>query len=230
MLVVLLVLLGVAVAGDRFGVRAAERTAAERLQTELGLPQPPTVEIEGIPFLTQLATSTFGHVVVEAAEVPLDTAGGSVAIDRLHMDLRTVKASDGYRAATVGSATGTAEFGWAAVSTLAAGVDVAFDSVEVSGRGKVRLAVSQQLFGREVRAEIVAVPELDPSSQTIVFRDASVRLLGVDLPPQVGETLLNAFLDPIPVQAPFGLTATGLAVTADGARMDLAGENLVIGA
>lgn len=228
----LLLLIGLLVVGDRVGERAAEGYAAERLQTELGLAQAPTVDLVGVPFLDQLAVSTFRQVVIDANGVPLGASGASRTsgtLDHLHLDLRQVTTSDGYRSAHVDRATGWAQFGWPAISILAGGVDVAFDGVDPSGRGRIRLAVTQKVFGSQINAEIRAVPDLDASSQTIVFRDPAVRLLGVDLPASVGTALLGAFLKPIPVETPAGLGGTALAVTADGARLDLAGEDLTLG-
>lgn len=228
-LATLLLLAGLLVVGDRLGEGAAENVAADRLQTELGLTTPPTVDLVGVPLLTQLATSRFGRVVIDADDVPLGTAGPSATLDHLHLDLREVRTSDGFTRAQVGQATGWARLSWPAVATLAGGVEVAFDGADASGRGKVRMAVVQKVLGSQIRAEISAVPELDTGSQTIVFRDPTVRLLGVDLPQAVGEALLEAALTPIPVTTPAGMAGTGLTVTIDGARLDLAGADLTFG-
>ena len=47
--------------GDRYAHRRAEQQVAALLQSQLGTPQPPTVDIEGFPFLTQVAADSIGR-------------------------------------------------------------------------------------------------------------------------------------------------------------------------
>ena len=62
-LIVGLLLAGLDV-GDRYAHRRAERQVAALLQSQLGTPQPPTVDIEEFPFLTQVAADSIGRVHV----------------------------------------------------------------------------------------------------------------------------------------------------------------------
>ena len=48
--------------GDRFAEHRAEQRAAAALQPRLGTPQPPQVDIEGFPFLTQVASRSVDRV------------------------------------------------------------------------------------------------------------------------------------------------------------------------
>lgn len=228
-LVVLLVLVGLVIAADRLGVRLAERTAADELTSQLGLTSAPAVDIEGIPFLTQLAGSTFDHVVLDADGVPIDSTGATTQLDHLHLDLRTVHSSQDYQRFDIERADGWAQLGWSAVSALGGGVDVGFDSVDASGQGRVKIAVSQAVLGQQVRADVVATPHLDTATQTVTFSDPVIAMFGIELPAALSEALISTFLKEIPLTTPFGLAATGLTVTADGARIDLAGENLTVG-
>lgn len=68
-LLLTLLLLGVAlVAADRVGVVLAERAVAERL-AETGLPGA-SVEIRGVPFLTQAVRGSYDEIAVSARDVP----------------------------------------------------------------------------------------------------------------------------------------------------------------
>ena len=227
-LVVLLVLVGLLIAADRIGVLVAEREATSQLTSQLGLSAAPTVAIEGVPFLTQLAGSTFDHVVLDADGVPIDDTGGDAQLDHLHMDLRTVHSSQSFQHFEIEHADGWALLGWSAVSSLAGGVAVGFDSVDASGEGRVKIMVSQPVLGQQVRADVVATPHLDTASQTVTFSDPVISMFGIELPPALSDALISTFLKEIPITTPFGLTATGISVAADGVRIDLAGENLTI--
>lgn len=227
-LVTLLVLIGLVIAADRIGVLVAERTAADQLTSQLGLAAAPTVAIEGIPFLSQLAGSTFDHVVLDADRVPLDATSGSAQLDHLHLDLRQVHSSQSFQHFEIESAAGWAMLGWSAVSTLAGGVAVGFDSVDPAGQGRLKIMVSQEVLGQQVRADVVATPYLDTATQTVRFSDPVISMFGIDLPAALSEALISTFLKEIPITTPFGLSATGLTATSDGIRIDLVGENLTI--
>lgn len=228
-LVVLLVLVGLVVAADRLGVQIAERRAADRITTQQGLTSAPTVSIIGIPFLTQLASSTFDHVVLDADGVPIAATDGTAVLDHLHMDLHAVHFSQNFERFEIGRADGSALIGWPAVSTLAGGVEVGFDSTDPSGLGRVKIMVSQPVLGQPVRADVRATPHLDTATQTVSFSDPAVAVFGIELPAALSDTLISMFLKDIPITSQYGLTATGMTVSADGVRIDLAGKNLTVG-
>ena len=75
MLLVLLLLGGGLYFGDRYAEQRAERETAAELQAQLGTPTPPAVDIEGPPFLTQVAARSVGTVRVVADDIPASGDG-----------------------------------------------------------------------------------------------------------------------------------------------------------
>ena len=66
MLVVLALIGGGLYLGDRYAEQRAEREIAAELQSQLGTPTPPAVDIQGRPFLTQVVARSVGTVRVVA--------------------------------------------------------------------------------------------------------------------------------------------------------------------
>ena len=59
---------------DAYAHSRVEREVSTQLQGELGTPQTPAVEVEGRPFLTQVASRKMGEVHVVADDVRPTTA------------------------------------------------------------------------------------------------------------------------------------------------------------
>jgi len=119
LIIVLVILFGLFVAADRITVNVAESQVADRFQTARGLSEKPSVDIEGFPFLTQLAGGSLDHVTVHATNMTLQSGGEqSVVLADFRADLRHVKLEDNYSSALAGSATGTALISYSEVSAL----------------------------------------------------------------------------------------------------------------
>lgn len=97
LLITLVVLAVLAVAAD-FGARAyAEYRAASAVQTELGLPEPPDVSIEGFPFLWHAVQGSYPEVIINAGEVGAGRLPGTqarVTLTTVALPLRDAMAGD----------------------------------------------------------------------------------------------------------------------------------------
>jgi LmeA-like phospholipid-binding len=71
--ILLLILVVVLVAADRISAYVAQRKVASRVAGTYSLPDPPTVTIQGFPFLTQVVAGHYSQVDVALSAV---TAGG----------------------------------------------------------------------------------------------------------------------------------------------------------
>ena len=223
----LLLVVGLLVAADWLGVEVAQNHVSRSVQQQLAVAKPPAVDIHGVPFLTQLMASEFGHVTVAAEAATVDTVSGPLTVDRLVLELHGVHTSVGVdNEVQVDSLTGSAVLGWGAMDGLAGRQGIAFDTVDSQGRGRVRLNVTTNLLGQKMTAVVTAVPLLQEDAQTIELADPRLTVSGVEIPAQVATALVKQLVKPIPLSMPHGLRATALAVAADGATVRLAGTNL----
>jgi LmeA-like phospholipid-binding len=215
----LIVLLGLAVLlviVDRAGVFIAEREIGTRVQSAYNLPNRPHVTIQGIPFLTQVASGHYQEIDVSIASA----SAGGVTLHDVSAKFTGVKASlslllgQDSGSVTATNATGTAVIPFSQVERrLPQGIRIGPDgsSLRVSGtgvysalRGTVRLAVSR-------------------SGITVTPQKASLAGIGV-----AGLTGLASRLTfTLPVSGlPLHLSLTGVHVTQGGVLVDVSGHNV----
>jgi len=110
-IIVLIVLIALLVAAD-FAARAfAENKAASEIQQQ-GFPKKPSVDIEGFPFLTQVAAKDFPNIQISASNVtegPLDIASIDATLKDVHIN-------GAFSGGTIDSLNGTATISFAALS------------------------------------------------------------------------------------------------------------------
>jgi hypothetical protein len=110
-LIVLIVLIGLLVAAD-FAARAfAENKAASEIKQQ-GFPKKPTVDIEGFPFLTQLAAKDFKDIQISSSNVtegPLDIASIDATLKNVHIN-------GAFSGGTIDSLNGTATITFTALA------------------------------------------------------------------------------------------------------------------
>jgi hypothetical protein len=82
--IVLVLLLGLAVATDYVARLEAQRVVAIRIQRSEGLSQRPTVSLRGFPLLTQAIRGVYREVDIDLSHVP---APGGLRVDRLEVRL-----------------------------------------------------------------------------------------------------------------------------------------------
>ena len=110
-LIVLIVLIGLLVAAD-FAARAfAENKAASEIQQQ-GFPKKPSVDIEGFPFLTQVAAKDFKDIQISSSNVtegPLDIASIDATLKNVHIN-------GAFNGGTIDSLNGTATITFTALA------------------------------------------------------------------------------------------------------------------
>ncbi len=191
-LVVLALIGGGLYLGDRYAEQRVEQEIAAELQSQLGTPAPPAVDIQGRPFLTQVVAGSVGTVRVVVDDIPA-TGDGTLPIAHVDLVLSDVSSTDWFATMTVSHAEGTARIDYPALEAVA-GVPLTY-----VGNGRLQIVQTGTVVGREVKAEITGRPELDAEAQTITLTDPEISVAGVDLPGFTADALLRALLKPIPV-------------------------------
>jgi hypothetical protein len=218
-LVVLLLVAG-AVVGDFVVRHQVERQVASRLQTTLGTPAAPSVDVGGFPFAPQALRSDIDQVHVVADEVG---ANGGVPLEIRHIDviLHHVTSDDRFATATAGTLDGTAQIDLAALAELT-GRDLTY-----AGAGRVQFRTDASVLGRNVTVVVSGRPQVDAAAQTITLADADVTVADVEVPKSVVTFLQRTLVKPMPITGvPLGLRVVGLTVGDDGVDVHLQGEDV----
>jgi hypothetical protein len=110
-LIVLIVLIALLVAAD-FAARAfAENKAASEIQQQ-GFPKKPSVDIEGFPFLTQVAARNFHDIQISSSNV----TEGPLDISSINASLKNVHINGAFSGGTIGTLNGTASITFTALA------------------------------------------------------------------------------------------------------------------
>jgi hypothetical protein len=219
LLIVVLLLVGLAVAADRIALAVAEDKAASALQSSEHLNHKPDVSVEGFPFLTQLAAGSFDEVVVTAHDVSVG-ADRSVQIQRVRVDLHHVTVTNNYSTVHAQTATADGAIGYDELSQAL--------HTPVHGRADGRLVATPtvHVLGQAFHGTVSAVVHAS-SSQGITFTDPKVTVAGVTLPAVAARALAGVFSHVISLSGlPFGVRVTGAQVTSSALIVKLAGNNL----
>ena len=215
--IVLGILVVLLVAADRVGVVIAERTAATKVQQEQGLPQKPSIGIDGFPFLTQVANHDFSHVTVDIRG--LEPTG--VPITDLHADLYGVHVDSSFNGGTADTVDATAQLSYSDISaavTKEAGVG----QVTVAEGTGGQLKASFGIAGVNVSAT-VAVTLAGPNTIKLTTGQVQTPLsgFGISIPDTSGFTVS------IPLGTlPFGIQLTGIQTTANYVGITATGHNV----
>jgi hypothetical protein len=188
----------------------------------LGTPQPPQVNIEGFPFLTQVAAGSVGKVHVVGDQLG-ETSNAPLILAHADLVMADVVTNDWFKTMQISHTEGTARIDYAKLSAVA-GTPLSF-----GGEGRVEIVVHTTVVRREVEAVISGLPRLNPKEQTMTLSDARISVEGVNLPDFTAQALLAALLKPIPLKPmPLGLTVTKIVAADAGVHVDLAGDNLTV--
>jgi hypothetical protein len=221
-LLVLGVVAGGLYLGDRYAEhRVEERTAAE-LQSALGTPDQPTVEIIESPFLTQAAAQSFARIEMEARQVGAMTENPLI-LAHLDLVLTDVSTDDWFASMTAAHGEGNALIDWPVMQTLIG------SPLRYLGNGRVEIISTTTIVGRDVRATITGTPRLDVDTQTIVLSEPTVTVGELDLPKFTAEAVIRAVLKVVSLEElPLELRATAITSQEDGIRTDVVGENVPV--
>jgi hypothetical protein len=208
--------------GDRFAQHRAEQKAATALQPRLGTPQPPQVDIEGFPFVTQVASRLIDRIHIVADQIGT-TNDALLSLAHADLVLTDVATNDWFKTMNISHAEGTALLDYAKLSSLA-GAPMTYGS-----DGRVELDIKTTVLGRDVEAVVSGTPRLNAKEQTMTLSDAKIAVAGVNLPEFTSQALLVALLKPIPLKGmPLGMTVTRITAAEDGVHVDLVGDNLAV--
>jgi hypothetical protein len=208
--------------GDRFAQHRAEQKAAAALQPRLGTPQPPQVDIEGFPFLTQVASRLIDRIHIVADQIGTTNAA-LLTLAHADLVLTDVATNDWFKTMNISHAEGTALLDYAKLSSLG-GAPMTYGS-----DGRVELDIKTKVLGRDVEAVVSGTPRLNAKDQTMTLSDAKISVAGVNLPEFTSQALLAALLKPIPLKGmPLGMTVTRISAAEDGVHVDLVGDNLAV--
>ncbi|MEU6353540.1 DUF2993 domain-containing protein [Streptomyces sp. NPDC047072] len=188
-LIIVVILGGLFVAADRLAVHFAEGEVADRLKTQEGLAETPSVDIKGFPFLTQVAGGKLNDVQVGMDGYEADTTvGGTVRIEDLEATMKDVSFSGDYSSATAATATGGAVIPYgellkAAKSqpvTLAPGITAQVTGISAGGGGKIKVSIKISVGGASQTYPVLAsVTVVD--GDTVVVKADSLPSLGISL-------------------------------------------------
>ncbi len=220
--VVAAVLAGLFYGGDAYAHRRVEREVAASLQGELGTPQPPAVEIEGRPFLTQVVARRLRAVHVVADDVG-QTTGAALEIAHVDLTLTDLTTTDWWATMNVAGADGTALVDHGALAHVA-GVPLSY-----VGGGRYRVQADQTLYGLTVKATVSGRLALDAGAQTVSLADPTIQVAGYTLPDVVAEQLIKAVVKPVPLEGiPFELRVSSVDAEDDGLHVGLTGADIPV--
>lgn len=223
--VVLAVLIGLVVGADRLAHRAVQNFVAEQLQSELGLDAAPTVKIGGFGFLNQVIRQRFSTIEIGAGEI--DPAG-AIPVSQLKVVVRDVAASDFFQTLVAEELTGTTRLDYAALAELTP-AQLSYAGTDAQGRGRVKVEIGRDLFGRKVTATLSGVPELDTAKQTLIVVDPQVTVGGVPVPEAVAKTWFDTIFPPIPIAGlPLDLKLSAVSATAEGIDATVTGQRVTL--
>jgi hypothetical protein len=219
-IIVLIVLIGLFIAAD-FAARAyAESKTAAEIQQH-GFPKKPSVDIEGFPFLTQVAAHKLNDVQISSSNVtegPLEIASMSASLKDVHIN-------GGFNGGTIDSLNGTAAITFPALANALAS--------EAGPLGA--LAKSTLSFSAAGPSEVKATLHVLAFSGTAVWRVTvrhgnaiHIRLVSAGgLPTSVLSPIADKTLQ-LP-SLPLGLQIQSISVNSSGLVGVLTGQNVSFG-
>jgi hypothetical protein len=225
LLVVVLLLLGLAVAADRFAVGLAQDKVATQLAEKGSLHGTPTVDIAGFPFLTQAVAGTFQDVRISLTAEELGQPAGTRAdidLHGVHVPLSSVL-SGSVTTVPVDTIDGTATLSYALLSAQLGG-DA---TLRPEGDG-LRITKTVELLGQTIPLTATGTVTLEGNQLVIDVSKAAGA--GVVLPGFLvsrASDLLDLRYD-LPA-LPFGLQLTGVSPAADGVHLTLGATGAVLG-
>lgn len=224
LLIVVVMLLGLAVAADRVAVKVAEGQVASQIAQKGGLHGKPTVQIGGFPFLTQALAGDYHDVRIALTAEQLGQPAGTSA----DVHLRGVKVplssvlSRSVSEVPVDSVDGTATLSY---PLLAA--QIGPDTTLTKEGSQLRITRSVELAGQ--RMKLTAAGQITLKGNDLVIDVQKASGLGVTIPSFLVERASNLLDLRYTVPAlPFGLQLTTVTPQDDGVRITVEGRQTVL--
>lgn len=243
-LVLLLIVIVLVIAADRIGVAVAEREVATKTQTQLAseditMSAKPSVTIDGIPFLTQVASGHYQKIVIV---IPDPTSKG-VRLDSLHVTATDVNAPtstvmSGGGEIKADKVVGTAQIDWKSLQQLVDltplkqyGVDPSTIRISGTNNGQISLSAPASLLGQSFT--VLATGTVALSSNLLHIRVTKVSTADSTLPTTVEAALrqLRAQLTfDVRIPAlPYQLKLNSVNSNAQGVQIAASAANVVLG-
>jgi hypothetical protein len=217
-LVTVLVVAVLLVVADRVGLYVAERTAGNTIQSSQDLPNRPSVDVSGFPFLTQLASGNFDKITVTADDVPVGQKVRVLDITRIKVVLSGVNVARDFSRVTARTATAVATVSFDELSRRL-GIQVSY-----AGNGRIKAAKRVTVLGTTVQASLSARPAL--VNGALAFTGTAIDNAG-RLGGDVSSALNQVFDLSVPLQGiPFDIRVRSLQVDGSGVHIELTGSNL----
>lgn len=198
------------VIADRVAVRYADNQFASQVKSQGGLSNKPTVNIEGFPFLTQLAARNFNEVQLSAAT----EKAGPVVIENLHATMRNMQLINGFSSARVGSLNGS---GLITFGSVAKAADV--PGLKISALNNTEAKVTIDL-GFISGSGVAKVTKVGANKINIAVINAG----GIPLSALGG---LNNMTITIP-GLPMGINVQSITMTQQGILVHITGQNVTL--
>jgi hypothetical protein len=199
-LFIIIVLAALLLIADRVGNLIAENDMANQF-TANGFPIKPSVNIEGFPFLTQVAQRDFRKVDINATNIP----AGPVTISSLHATLTGMHLSSSWNGATIDKISATA---FVSFGALASAGGLGGTGITASPDGPDKLKITASLAGLVSTSVEAQIKQTGPRQITIQVVNGG----GIS-------SLLSSFSNytfSLPAGVPPSLRITGLTLNSAG--------------
>ena len=217
-IVVLLVLL---VIGDRVACAITENAFASQFQSQ-GVPVKPSVDIEGFPFLTQLAAKDFNKIDISASNIPVNLpTGGTLSISSVHATVNGLHIS-GYSSSANAKVDHISATAFISFGSLAAAGSLGGTGVTLTQAGPNTVKISAGVAGLSDTEE-AQITQTGPQTITIKIVDSGSGVLGGLL----GSVGFNSFSFTLPKVVPASLRITALTLNSQGLTVSAAASNAV---
>ncbi|MGH4006937.1 MAG: LmeA family phospholipid-binding protein [Pseudonocardiaceae bacterium] len=254
LVIVVLVVLGLAVAADFGAAAVAEYTLARKLKEQLTLPSDPSVRINGVPFLTQALAGRYTAIDIRATGLPVEPLRDVAVETTLHDvdaplpevisgSLQSVRAAwvDGrvrIKDSDLGRAIGIEDLRIQRPSdeeikeVLPEGTASNGNSTS-DNQAAIRMVATTDLLGQ--RTEIIGVGLIELTDDLVRITVSDVRLarddIGtVNLPREIRRLLLKTLsTDVKPGGLPFHVTPTGVSVQPGSLLVEGTANNVSMG-
>jgi hypothetical protein len=227
LLVVLVCLVIAVIAADRITAVLAERAAATYLAKQAQFVSPPTVDVHGVPFLTQALQGRYRDVEVRSDGVRLDQVSASsfdVHLRGVHLP---VSAAFGgrIRQLVCDSVDGTVTFSYAELVSLSKipGLSLA----DSNGRLAVTATLAIPTLGSDLSVSGIAAVRIESGAVRLIVSQISVA--GLTLPAAAVAALASTLATPIPIPAlPFGVIIASAVPGPSGVAISGSGQHVVL--
>jgi hypothetical protein len=225
----LVVLLIVLVAADRVSAMLASKTAERYLARQAAFAQPPKVQINGFPFLTQAISGRYDDVEVRDSAVELGGVPASNLIAHLHgVHLPLSDLFGGtVTSLPVDSASGSLTLSYPEVVRLSQIPMLAITDSD----GQLHVSATLTIPGFGVSAPVTGVGRAQIVGGALQLTVTQLSVDGLTVPASVLDVLTHDLEVPITLPAlPYGLHVTGVTPTATGIVIAGSATQVVISA